>query len=87
MHPYERRRAVPGLDRCRNCNEMCLAPARAVALLCVSLGARSAISDLRYPPFQLVLMPRMQSGDGTASTDAEDEEHKPFSHDLPSSRR
>jgi hypothetical protein len=54
--------------------------------LCVSLGARSDISDLKYPPFQLVLMPRIQSGDGAARTDAEDEEHKPFSHDLPSSR-
>jgi hypothetical protein len=31
-------------------------------------------------------MSRIQSGDGAARTDAEDEEHKPFSHDLPSSR-
>ena len=53
--------------------------------LCVSLGARSDISDLKYPPFQLVLMPRIQSGDGAACTNAEDEEHEPFSHDFPSS--
>jgi hypothetical protein len=84
MHPYERRRAVRGLDRSRNCNEMCLAPARAVA----SRLARGQIGNLRserYPPFQLLLMSRIQSGDGAARTDAEDEEHKPFSHDLPSS--
>ena len=82
-HPYERRRAVRGLDRSRNCNEMCLAPARAVA----SRLARGQIGNLRserYPPFQLVLMSRIQSGGGAARTDAEDEEHKPFSHDLPS---
>ena len=31
-------------------------------------------------------MSGIQSGDGAARTNAEDEEHKPFSHDLPSSR-
>jgi hypothetical protein len=58
-------------------------PARAVALRL----ARGQIGNLRsdrYPPFQLLLMSRIQSGDGAARTDAEDEEHKPFSHDLPS---
>ena len=62
---------------------MCFGPARAVALRL----ARGQIGylNLRYPPFQLLLMPRIQSGDGAARTDAEDEEHEPFSHDLPSS--
>jgi hypothetical protein len=41
--------------------------------------------NLRYPPFQLLLMSRIQSGDGAACTNAEDEEHEPFSHDFPSS--
>jgi hypothetical protein len=36
-------------------------------------------------PFQLMLMSRIQCGDGAARTDAEDEEHKPFSHASPSS--
>jgi len=49
-------------------------------LLCVSLGAGSKIRS----PFQL-LMSRIQCGDGAARTDAEDEEHKPFSHAAPSS--
>ena len=64
--------------------ECVLAPARAVALRL----ARGQIGylNLRYPLFQLLLMPRIQSGDGAARTDAEDEEHEPFSHDLPSSR-
>jgi hypothetical protein len=52
-------------------------------LFCVSLGASSKISDLRFPPSQLLLMSRIQSGDGAARTDAEDEEHEPFSHGSP----
>ena len=51
------------------------------SLFCVSLGASSKISDLS--PFQLLLLSRMQSGDGAARTDAEDEEHEPFSHGSP----
>ena len=62
----------------------CVWPRREQSL-CVSLGARSDTSDLRYPPFQLLLLSGIQSGDGAARTNAEDEEHKPFSHDLPSS--
>jgi hypothetical protein len=50
--------------------------------LSVSLGADQKISD---SPFQLLLMSRIQCGDGAARTDAEDEEHKPFSHASPSS--
>jgi hypothetical protein len=40
---------------------------------------------LRSPPYQLLLMSRIQSGDGAARTDAEDEEHEPFSHGSPPS--
>jgi hypothetical protein len=60
-----------------------LARARAVALRL----ARGQIDNLslRCPPFQLLLMSRIQSGDSTARTDAEDEEHKPFSHGFASS--
>ena len=60
-----------------------LAPARAVALRL----ARDQINNLslKYPPSQLLLMSRIQSGDGTAESDAEDEEHKPFSHVFASS--
>jgi hypothetical protein len=67
----------------RKFNEMCFGPGEAVALRL----ARGQIENLslRCPPFQLLLMSRIQSGDGTARTDAEDEEHKPFSHGSASS--
>ena len=48
---------------------------------CVS-GAQ--IENLRSP-FQLLLMSCVQCGEGAAGTDAEDEEHKQFSHASPSS--
>jgi hypothetical protein len=53
-------------------------------LVCVSRGQ---IGYLRceISPFQLVLMSHIQGGDGAARADAEDEEHKPFSHGSASS--
>jgi len=63
-----------------NCNEMCVWPRRE-QFLSVSLGAGSKIRS----PFHLLLMSRIQCGDGATRTDAEDEEHKPFSHASPSS--
>jgi hypothetical protein len=65
--------------------------AAGIAMRCVWPGESSCfasrsgqIKNLRSP-FQLLLMSSIQRGDGAARTDAEDEEHKPFSHASPSS--
>jgi len=56
-----------------------------------STRSRPRVTFLTVPArirrFQLLLMSRIQSGDGTGRTDAEDEEHKPFSHGSASSSR
>jgi hypothetical protein len=81
-----RRAGVERIDRREcyrpDCLEM-FGLARAVALR-LARGQIEKNSVLRYPSLELLLMSRIQSGDGTARTDAEDEEHKPFSHGSPS---
>jgi len=64
----------------------CVWPRRG-QLHCVSLGGQ--IEYLRSEIFAvpLLLMSRIQSGDGAARTNAKHEEHKPFSHGSPSSPR
>jgi hypothetical protein len=74
MHPYKWRSAIGGFDQGRIETEY-------------EIGTSGYVpeSPCPYPPFQLLLMSRIQSGDGTGRTDAEDEEHKPFSHGSASS--
>jgi hypothetical protein len=60
----------------------CVWPRRG-QLHCVSLGARLKYLRSEIFAVPLLLMSRIQSGDGAARTNAKHEEHKPFSHGSP----
>jgi hypothetical protein len=74
MRPHERRGAIGRFDQDRIETEDEIETSGCVPQ-----------SRCPYSPVQLLLMSRIQGGDGTGRTDAEDEEHKPFSHGSASS--